>query len=229
MTEPGNPSLRFFENSKYTANRFNIEIRRRILWELLGDLHGKVIVDLGCGDGSLSLMYAAGNQLVLVDGARNMVAEAKSQAELLGVIDNVEFIHVDFLQSMPEISADVVICVGVFSHVNDSNRLLELLSASMKAEGVLVIQISDIDHGYYQRKQTANQGYGYQLTRTGLTDFFQLMEKHGFRLRDQRSYQWSFFPLNRMPHSLQIAILDCMRTSGWFRQYEAEHVFLYVR
>ena len=45
--------INFFDKSNYLENRFNIEIRKKIIEEISNIDNSYCILDIGCGDGSL--------------------------------------------------------------------------------------------------------------------------------------------------------------------------------
>ena len=69
----------FFDQTRcYLEKNVNIEIRKRIVRELVGDIRNSRILDLGCGDGSISLQFLnETNYISLVDLSPNMLAIAR--------------------------------------------------------------------------------------------------------------------------------------------------------
>ena len=74
---------------KLKRRRFSKEYRFRIL----GDLKGKKVLDVGCGDGANALNFALlGAQVTGVDISPGAIELAKRRAEINGVADRCEFI-----------------------------------------------------------------------------------------------------------------------------------------
>ena len=109
---------RFFEvPQKYLARDFNIRARTHIVRKLLGDVRGRSILDIGCGDGSISRQFLSeSNQLTLLDLSKNMlqVAQNTTPQEYL---HRTRFINNDFIQCGFVDEFDVVLCLGVLAHV----------------------------------------------------------------------------------------------------------------
>jgi 2-polyprenyl-3-methyl-5-hydroxy-6-metoxy-1,4-benzoquinol methylase len=77
----GSPSLR---------RRFNKEFRFRTM----GDLHGKQVLDIGCGDGSHSILLAKfGARVTGVDVSPKSIDLARRRAQVNEVTDSVRFVY----------------------------------------------------------------------------------------------------------------------------------------
>src|SRR6266550_8275118 len=74
------PSVKtFFDNTDvYLRKSFGVSVRSFVVRSLLGELEGSAILDLGCGDGSISLQYLSPtNRITLVDLSGKMLERAK--------------------------------------------------------------------------------------------------------------------------------------------------------
>ena len=68
----------FNQPHRYLHKRFGLRLRAEITQELLGPLSAVRILDIGCGDGSISLPYLfSGNSLVLLDLSESMLQLAR--------------------------------------------------------------------------------------------------------------------------------------------------------
>ena len=57
----------FNQPEAYLKNGFDIAVRKKIITQLLGDISNKHILDMGCGNGALSMDYLEHNQVHFVD------------------------------------------------------------------------------------------------------------------------------------------------------------------
>src|SRR6478672_7782398 len=101
----------FFEKPQnYLRNRVGIEVRMQIARELLGNFQSNSILDIGCGDASISRQFLSSTtHLTLLDLSDAMldVARAQTPSEFLS---RVLFINHDFLTYTFDQTFDVIFC-----------------------------------------------------------------------------------------------------------------------
>jgi SAM-dependent methyltransferase len=138
------PDVRaFFETSSYLDRNAGIAARTRLVQRMLGPISNSRILDLGCGDGSLSLPFLeSGNSLTLVDFSTLMIDRARSSIPL-ACLDRVELVQRDISDFRPDQEYDVALCVGVLAHVPSVSAAVSLVSLALKPGGRAVFQISD--------------------------------------------------------------------------------------
>ncbi len=103
------------------------------------------VLELGCADGANLLPlahYRRQGTFIGIDGAKSQVDLANSRKETLG-LDNVEFIHSDFLSIRQQLSGyfDFIIAHGVFSWVPHEvrNALFEICAEHLPPGGLLYL------------------------------------------------------------------------------------------
>jgi SAM-dependent methyltransferase len=110
---------------------FDEKTRRcvRIVQDFLGDdLRGLRVLDLGAGEGGLSLEFAArGASVVCVEGRRLNVAKAEFAASALGL--DVDFRCQDVRELREDERYDVTLCFGLLYHLDGESavRLVETI------------------------------------------------------------------------------------------------------
>ncbi len=113
---------------------------KEMLFQSLGNLAGKEILDMGCGEGELSTQLARlGAKVTGIDISPELIDVAQRRAEADGVVDRTEFLAWDILEKpLPENRFDHITCSAVLHHV-DIPRFLPVLWASLKPGGVAVL------------------------------------------------------------------------------------------
>ncbi len=109
---------------------------------IMGDLHGKRVLDVGCNDGENSVLLARlGAEVVGVDISEGSIALADQRAEVNGVADTTRFIAAPIeTVDLDEQSFDIVWCHGFLHHVlNELPLVLDKLTSWAKPDGMLVI------------------------------------------------------------------------------------------
>ena len=129
----------------YLGKGAHVAVRASIVRELLGELDHARILDLGCGDGTLSLQYLSEtNELTLLDLSPEMLAVARGNTPdpLMG---NVRFLQQNLLEYDGRSRFHVVLCVGVLAHVADLERTVAKISELLMPGGRCVLQYTDFD------------------------------------------------------------------------------------
>jgi 2-polyprenyl-3-methyl-5-hydroxy-6-metoxy-1,4-benzoquinol methylase len=137
---------RYFEvPQEYLARKFNIRTRTYLVRTLLGEIKDKSILDLGCGDGSISRQFLSGsNRLTLLDLSESMLQVARSQTPQ-EYRHRTRCINSDLTRCGFVDEFDVVLCLGVLAHVNSVAETIRAISAALRRDGLCVLQITDAD------------------------------------------------------------------------------------
>ena len=126
----------------YLRGTAQLDVRRRILRHMVPSVEGLTLVDIGCGDGSVSAQFVAQVQrLVLLDRSATMLERAKDRIQP-DATSKVEFVHGSLEQFQSE-PADVVLCIGVLAYVPDVGDALRRVSELTKADGRVIVQFTD--------------------------------------------------------------------------------------
>lgn len=111
---PVSPAIR----ARYAAHRHRI-FSSEYRFQVVGDLRGKRVLDVGCGDGqNSSLLALLGAKVDGIDIAPGAIEVARRRAELNGVADRTNFVcapleTVDFAAS----TYDVIWCDAILHHL----------------------------------------------------------------------------------------------------------------
>lgn len=181
---------RFFdEPQNYLArSRANIRVRTETVADFLTDRHFTTILDVGCGDGSVSLpLLSPLHKLTLLDVSPNMLASAQSRVPQ-NLRANVELINGDFLTtSLGSECYDIVICIGVLAHVSSPHDLVVKIATVLKPGGMLVLQCTDASHfsrrfiSFYHRCLTLFRPGLYRAGSLTNRQVLEMIAKLGFR------------------------------------------------
>lgn len=99
-------------------------------------LHGKKVIDIGCGPGYYCTTLAKrGANLVLgIDFSQRMIELATQNAQRSGVIDRCEFICGDFMAYDPEHQFDYSIVMGFMEYTEEPKKVIEKVLSITKSK-----------------------------------------------------------------------------------------------
>ena len=122
-----------------TLGRITDRLEGALLRDMLGDVAGRAVLDLGCGDGKLAVRLAAlGAGVVGLDPDPAMLRAAASRAAAAGV--GVEF-AAGRAQTLPfpDRRFDVVVAVTVLCFVPDAEAAFREIARVLRPGGAVVI------------------------------------------------------------------------------------------
>jgi 2-polyprenyl-3-methyl-5-hydroxy-6-metoxy-1,4-benzoquinol methylase len=196
------PVRAFFDTRSYLDRNAIIPVRARIVAEMLANVRGGRVLDLGCGDGSISRsLLASQNQLTLVDFSARMLDSARSASPAGAPI---EFIEADILDYVPSAPYDAVICVGVLAHVRSVPLAIERVAAALRPGGLCVLQTTDnaspmgwLLNKYYRRKSRER----YELNAITLADLVSTADRCGLVQQGSSRYGVLLPGMGRLPYT----------------------------
>lgn len=136
----------FFERYKQLRGNpisLNEVVEKPTMFSLLPDLHGKTVLDLGCGAGGHLLHYLdlGAEKVVGLDLSQNMLNQARADFETLGIPpEKYRFycLPMENILQIAESGFDVITSSFAFHYVADFADLLAKMSAKLTACGTLV-------------------------------------------------------------------------------------------
>lgn len=138
-----------FEAADWYLNhwRYNISIRSETIDQYLRGRSFQNILDIGCGDGSLSVHFLnPENRLTLVDLSSTMLAIAQ-QLVPAPLRERVTTVNADFLEAdLEEGTFDLILCVGVLAHVNSPAEVMRKISRLIRPGGSVILEYSNSRH-----------------------------------------------------------------------------------
>jgi cyclopropane fatty-acyl-phospholipid synthase-like methyltransferase len=99
--------------------RSSVRERFTLAFDLLGDLSGKSVLDIGCGTGRymFEAVKRGASDVVGLDAASGALDAARKMADDLGMQEKVAFFQTDFMDYKPEKKFDIIFAVGYFDYI----------------------------------------------------------------------------------------------------------------
>lgn len=132
----------FNETDNYLKNNLVIALRSRLIKKNLPDLKNKSILDIGCGNGDLTLPYIKNNKITFLDLSDKMLEIVRSKVSI-EYYQNAVFLNIDLDNFNPIEKYDYLFMIGVLAHVNSLELTFSRLAGLMNEDGTLVIQFTN--------------------------------------------------------------------------------------
>jgi ubiquinone biosynthesis O-methyltransferase len=114
-------------------------LERRLVLELAGDVAGRRILDVGCGDGELAVeLGKRGAQVLGIDASGEMIAAAKARAKMHNTdiaFQVAEAEHLPFATGQ----FDLVTAITVLCFVDDAAQVFQEIGRVLRPGGRLII------------------------------------------------------------------------------------------
>ena len=132
----------FNSGSAYLTKNMTTELREQLISQMLGNVENKNIIDIGCGNGSVSIPFLGANNVTFLDFSINMLKEVKRKipSELK---ESCDVFHGDVESFKPTEKFDIAIVLGLLAHVENLSRTVKIISELLKPGGVCIVQITD--------------------------------------------------------------------------------------
>jgi len=107
---------------------------KRIVWEQLGNLEGKKILDFGSGEGITANYFAKHNDVTAIEPSKEMLANAWKEEAYSQIVGDVKA-----LSAFQDETFDIIICHNVLEYIDDKAAVLKELARVLKKDGLLSI------------------------------------------------------------------------------------------
>jgi len=145
-------SAREYKEQHGDARRL-FHYRLKIIHKILQLQKTDILLDVGCGTGQHLLALAPYIQKGIgVDFSSQMIEIARSSQQPETAPDNLIFQldQAQFLETIPNETADVVLCVGAFEHMPQKEQVLKQIGRVLKKNGRLLLLTPNGDFLWYR-------------------------------------------------------------------------------
>ena len=112
---------------------------RELLLDLIGDVAGQAVLDVGCGDGELAVeLWKRGAKITGIDASARMIEVARERARQHGADVRFDLATVQALPFPPR-AFDLVVAVTVLCFIEDGASTLREMGRVLRPGGRLVI------------------------------------------------------------------------------------------
>lgn len=228
----------FFNKLDYLKNSSDrIIIRSNIVKKFLGDVTNVRILDIGCGDGSLSLQFLSdSNHLTLVDISDNMLARVKDKVpERMAA--NIRLVNDSFEAIKDTEQFDIILCVGVIAHVPVVNALFAKIAAVLKPNGILIIETTPNPYPmgkllfpyYFLRSLIVGQAPKYNKNRLKVAELMTYANSMSLQCLHTVRYSFPLPGMSHWPQSLKLRYTLFTLNNSLVSRFGSEHIFLFKK
>jgi 2-polyprenyl-3-methyl-5-hydroxy-6-metoxy-1,4-benzoquinol methylase len=144
----GKVKLAFEEPTWYLQRRrYQIQLRAEVVKRFVADRPCTRILDIGCGDGSISIpLLRPENDLTLLDLSTTMLSIAGRNVPAQ-YQKNVHTLNEDFLAAqLAEGSFDLILCIGVLAHAESPADVVAKIAKLLSPGGCVIGECTDSRH-----------------------------------------------------------------------------------
>lgn len=209
--KPSSSSVkRYFDKTYlYLAKTAVISLRAQIVHEFLGFPSNISLLDVGCGNGAISLQFISKtNRLTLLDISEKMLGVARNNTPEAWR-GRVTFLNHDFLRWQTRRQYDVVLCLGVLAHVPHVESAVAKLASLVKSGGQCYLQFTDqekpaarICHAAFSLRQMARPGQRYNTQQLRYSGLMALVGRQGLTIEGERRYLLVLPGIDRLPERI---------------------------
>ena len=169
-----------------------MERRAHLVAEILADCRPRTLLDVGAGDGRVSLPFACpGSKVTLVEISATMVAAARKNVREEQE-PYVDFVVQDLITLSESKQFDVLLCLGVLAHVADVPLCLQKISRLVAAGGIAILQLTDgstlLGGLEYLATVRGRRNRGYSFNRLSSRMVTNHLQALGLSLANERRY-----------------------------------------
>lgn len=226
----------FFNKLDYLQNSSDrILIRSNVVKQFLGDVDNVKILDIGCGDGSLSLQFLKkSNSITFVDISDKMLEKVKERipSELA---PNTLLVNNSFEVLNDDKCFDIIICVGVIAHVPSVELLFEKIAKILKPNGLLILETTPNPYPigklllpyYYIRELITGSGANYNKNRLKITDLLSITKSIGLKQLNLVRYSFPLPGMTHWPQALKLRYTLFTLNNKIMSRLGTEHILLF--
>lgn len=137
-SEASHTVLKAIDVSPYLSPPANTPLPLRYAFYLLGDIHDKVVLDLGCGSAeNIAPLLAKGEKVIAVDLSQELIELAVRRIRLSTPTILPQFlVGSAYDVPLPNESVDVVLCASLLHHL-DIPRAMEEIRRILRPGGIV--------------------------------------------------------------------------------------------
>jgi SAM-dependent methyltransferase len=224
----------FDRTELYLRHDAPIDIRAGAVREMLGPRERSRILDIGCGDGRISLQYLSpSNAVTLLDVSPRMLEVAAGRIPP-ALRDRAECVNLALEEYVATAPFDVVLCIGVLAHVASVPQAIQRAAQLTTPGGACILQLTDhervlgrLHDAVSDLRRAFRDPGGYPVNRIRLGQVLAVAADHGLAPEDSRRY-WGLWPgMGLLPRELGRRVMELTGRRAFLSRRGAEVLMLF--
>lgn len=215
----------YFEKvQNYLHRDFGVQLRKELLSKSVGSIDNKKILDIGCGNGNITLPYIENNQITFLDFSIPMLQLVEKSIPL-EYIDNAKILNCDFIELSKTEKFDFVFFIGVIAHAPKSvKENLFFLKDLVSPNGTLYFQFSNYGH-WITRLELLIRKKNYEINLLSKSEFLNLCNELGLTVKEEIRYATILPGMGRLSNEFLYKYVSIVTKSKFLSFLKSEYIF----
>jgi 2-polyprenyl-3-methyl-5-hydroxy-6-metoxy-1,4-benzoquinol methylase len=224
MESKNNVKEYFEQVDKYLFRDFGVRLRQELIFAETGNMAGKKILDIGCGNGSISMPYIKENHITFLDFSDGMLALVRSNIPEKYIL-NADVRNQDFTKLGSEEKFDLVLFIGVMAHSPISlKENLIILKSLLNQGGQLFFQFSDAEHWITKFEYKLRKGT-YDVKKISKSDFKLATKEAGLVIKKELAYASILPGMGRLSNGVLYKYANFFTRHSLFNLMRSEYIY----
>ena len=217
--------------TNYLRKSFGLRLRKDLFGKLLQEEKFNHVLDVGCGDGSISLPYIDRfNHLTLNDLSPemlNLAVKNLSDSYPEKMRNRVSISNVAFQNAVFNTKFDLILMIGVLAHVKDINVCISKLHQLLHPHGSLIVQFSEYNHPLTRITHLFNSR-GYDINRLSYHNVSSLF-KDRFILTNEVKYLIPFPGMSLLDDNFLYSFQEYVANSKLLSSFGTDYILKFKK
>jgi trans-aconitate methyltransferase len=210
----------------YLRKNYGISIRKELVSKVINLDSFNEILDVGCGDGSISLSFLRSEiKLTLIDVSEEMIKIARTKTPL-HLEKNVNLFCTSLNDYSSQIKFDIIFAIGLLAHVPSVHEALIKLKSMLSKNGKLIIQYSDYTHLITRFHFLTRDKNLYSLNKIKKNEFDALCESLGLSVEQVIKFSNILPGMGMLPNNILYSFIKFCNNSNLAKYYRSEYLYV---
>lgn len=215
----------FNTTSNYLHQSFGIRTRAEIIKDLIDIPIGKKMIDIGCGNGGVTLQFVESNKVTFLDLSENMIELVKGSINN-DARENADFLVGSFLDLKLPHDYDYVFAIGLLAHVPSVPDSFERISQLVKPGGKAIIQFSNYNHWLTRLNIFNSAKYDYRINKLRYRELESMINRYGLVRQVEVRFSFMLPGMGKLPDKLLYRYSKLIWKNRFFAHLGTDYIWV---